>query len=127
MSGLVRIKPNTADETTIGDYDVFNGGESTDDVIVRHRTTHDNVAGIIYISYVTNRSYIALYKLFHSGGPNRGIGYPRSRAVALIHEAIHLLGVRDEDFGGSQNLTTFIIKSCIDKDNTVADLSFRME
>jgi RHS repeat-associated protein len=121
----LRIKPNTADETVPGDFDVLNGGEST--LMTDFRRRNPSVPAAV--AREPGGTFMYLFRIFHQGGPsNRGIRYERSRAVVLIHEAIHLSGFRDTDFGpdqvtGSHNLSTLIIKSCIDKNKDVSHLS----
>lgn len=78
--------------------------------------------------YDADRQYIALFDLFHGGGPGGQISVVRSRAIVLIHEVIHLLGKHDTDFGkdqttGSHNLSTLIIQSCVNKHLTYADMA----
>ncbi|MEK6304510.1 MAG: RHS repeat-associated core domain-containing protein [Acidobacteriota bacterium] len=55
---------------------------------------------------------------------NSNIDLVRSQAIVLLHEAIHMQGFSDEDFGGSKGLDTFIIKSCINKDWSYRDMAF---
>jgi hypothetical protein len=79
LAGL-RIKPNSADELVPGDYDVFNGAESTLQAAYRRR--YPNVPA--KVAYEPGGTFMYLFGSFHQGGPrNRGISYERSRAVVL--------------------------------------------
>jgi hypothetical protein len=110
-----RVKPATADETEWGPFDIINGGASRASDI-------QNPPGAG--GYIDNAGRgIVLLTGFFNGVPGRRIDFDRSRGVALIHEAIHLQGIHDADFGGSANINTFIIQSCIDKNLSHNDLS----
>lgn len=59
---------------------------------------------------------IFLFAGFFNARGGARIAPDPSRAVALIHEAIHLQGFRDfteGSFRGSRALNTFVIHSCI--------------
>ena len=114
-----RVKPNTANEEEWGPFDIINGSESVNANIVAWRRSVPGAGGFID---PLGRG-VVLLRGFLGGRPGAQIGFDRSRAVALIHEALHLQGFRDRDFEGSANLNTFIIQSCVNKRLTHDDLS----
>ncbi|MFY9607376.1 MAG: RHS repeat-associated core domain-containing protein [Blastocatellia bacterium] len=119
------IKPDTSDESMMGPYHVINGADSEALDIAGFRRRNPLAGATIFGQAVW------IYGPFFGGGINRPgqLGFRRSRAVALIHEAIHTGGVSDLDFDtvrviGSRKLNTFIIKSCVDKNKSHNDLNF---
>lgn len=120
----LRTKYYLDDESEWGPFDLINGAKSEDPNIVAWRRSSSGAGGFID---PLGRG-IVLLSGFFGGFPGRRIGFDRSRAVALIHEAIHLQGIHDTDFDsngteGSRNLNTFIIQSCVNKRWSHNDLS----
>ena len=57
------------------------------------------------------------------------INLAESQAIVMLHEAIHLTGIRDEHFNpnrdvGSRILSTLIIRSCFDVRFSHGDMAF---
>jgi hypothetical protein len=112
----IRVKPKSEDATAPGPFKIFNGIKSDHPSIVEERNRGES-AGVILGDLGPNAD-IFLFKAFFEARGGARIGATTSRAVALIHEAIHLQGFRDRDFTegnfrGSAALSTFIIHSCV--------------
>jgi hypothetical protein len=58
---------------------------------------------------------VMLRDAFFNARAGARIGGEVSRALALIHEAIHLTGKSDVSFGGSSKLNHVVIHSCLAK------------
>jgi hypothetical protein len=100
------IKRDFEDSNTPGLAFVFNGDTSSWPAI-RARRGRDTAV---------TKGWIFLFKeFFEQRFSNRRINLLRSQAIVLIHEAIHVQRFSDDNFGGSDGLDTFIIKSCINK------------
>jgi len=74
---------------------------------------------------------IYIFPLFFNASGGAHINIFLSRAVVLIHEAVHLTGKHDVDFSktndqvdGSHNLTDIVIHSCVSKLYGFKDLAF---
>ncbi|MFY9557689.1 MAG: RHS repeat-associated core domain-containing protein, partial [Blastocatellia bacterium] len=121
----LRIKYYLDDESVWGQFDLINGAKSQNPNIVAWK---NSVPGAGAFIDPPGRGIVLLSGFFGgTPGPPGRIGFDRSRAVALIHEAIHLQGIHDTDFDsngieGSRKLNTFIIQSCVNKRRTHSDL-----
>ena len=110
----MQAKPEGQDATTHGQFRVFNGETSEHPSIAGHGA---GLGGVI-LGPAGPTADIFLYAGFFNARGDARIAPLPSRAVALIHEAIHLQGFHDGDFReggfkGSKALNTFIIHSCI--------------
>ena len=61
---------------------------------------------------LTSDTNIYLRKNFFNARGGSAIAGQTSRALTLIHEAIHVAGYSDDYFGGSTKLDDVVIKSC---------------
>lgn len=123
------MKPEGLDESVPGtepfsggSYIVFDGSASQLDGINKLRGRD---VGAVY-----DLSYIFLFNTFFGPQTNPGarIVLDETRALALLHETIHLFNFRDEDFSDNGKdpfgLQDFIIKSCINPHYDHKDTAF---
>ena len=92
-------------------YNIFNAEKSTDPQVQQFLQTEagKGAGGFIYGQDVMLRN-----PFFNARGGAK-IGGEISRALALIHEAVHLTGKSDAFFGGSSKLNDVVIHACWSK------------
>ncbi len=100
-------------------YDVFRADKSADPQVQQFiQTEKGKGAG----AFIWGQDIMVRDQFFAARGGS-GISPDVSRALALIHEAIHLTGPTDAQFGGSAKLNDLVIKSCYSKVYGHNDLS----
>jgi YD repeat-containing protein len=105
----LKARPDT-DPSSQG-YNIFDAEKSTDPQVQQFLQTEKGkgAGGFIY------GQDIMLRKAFFNARGGAKIGGEVSRALALIHEVVHLTGKSDAFFGGSQKLNDVVIKACFNK------------
>ncbi len=106
--GNLKARPDS-DPSTKG-YNIFYAEKSTDPQVQQFLQTESGkgAGGFIY------GQDVMLRKAFFNAHAAR-IGADISRALALIHEAVHLTGKSDAFFGGSAKLNDVVIHACWSK------------
>jgi len=111
--------PSIHDDIAGHEYNVFDGSGS-DIPGIRQKRGRDVGA--------VDLDGIFLFEEFFGPAINPGarIGLDQTRAIAFLHEVIHTLGFRDDDYGNDPvwGLQDFIIKSCVSKNYDHNDASF---
>jgi hypothetical protein len=92
-------------------YNIFDAEKSTDQNVKNFLNSEKGKGAGAFIW----GQDIMVRKAFFNANPGRKIPFDASRALALIHEAIHLIGKSDADFGGSAKLNDLVIKSCYNR------------
>jgi RHS repeat-associated protein len=124
------VKPLSADPNEHGQWRVFNG-QTSQRPGVPDTLSRRGIPASVFPDLQTgslDKGDLFIYPLFfHTRAAP--INSELSQAIVLIHEAIHLTGMRDTDFGGSQkegshNLTDLIIHSCYSQIYSFKDLAF---
>ncbi|MCA1593393.1 MAG: hypothetical protein LC754_12240 [Acidobacteria bacterium] len=102
-------RPDSA--SNIKGYNVFYAEKSTDPQVQQFlKTERGKGAG----AFIYGQDVMVRDAFFNARG-GAAIGGEISRALALIHEAIHLTGKSDADFGGSSKLNDVVIHACWSK------------
>jgi YD repeat-containing protein len=115
-----RLKARPDSATSSQGYNIFYAEKSTDPQVQQFLQTEKGKGsgGFIYGQNVMLRD-----TFFGASGAKK-ISPDISRAIALIHEAVHLAGLGDAFFGGSAKLNDIIIKACWVKLYGHNDLTF---
>ncbi len=99
-----------SDPSTKG-YNIFYAEKSTDPQVQQFlKTERGKGAG----AFIYGQDIMVRNAFFNARG-GAAIGGETSRALALIHEAVHLTGKSDADFGGSSKLNDVVIHACWSK------------
>jgi hypothetical protein len=107
--GNLKARPDSAPSSK--GYNIFYAEKSTDPQVTQFLQTESGkgAGGFIY------GQDVMLRKAFFNAHGGKGIGPEISRALALIHEAVHLTGKSDAFFGGSPKLNDVVIHACWSK------------
>ena len=113
------LKPRSDTDSTSRGFNIFDAEKSANQKVQAFlQTERGKGAG----AFVLGQDVFVRSSFFNARGVAR-IGPTESRALALIHEAIHLTGKSDKDFGGSSKLNELVIKSCFSKSYGYNDLA----
>jgi hypothetical protein len=98
-------------DSSVKDHNIFYAEKSTDPQVKDFLKTESgkNAGGFIF------GQDIMLRNAFFNAHGSAKIDPTISRALALIHETIHLTGKSDDFFGGSSKLNDVVIKACYSK------------
>jgi len=100
-------------------YNIFDAETSTDPMIQQFLQSERGKASGGFIA----GQNIMLRNAFFSARGSAKINGEVSRALALIHEVIHLTGKNDSDFGGSAKLNDVVIRACFNENYGHKDLA----
>lgn len=107
---LNNLKPRAETDPSFMGFNMFRADQSTEPAVMKFiKSEKGKGAG----AFIAGQSIMVRDKFF--GGRSSSIDPTNSRAIALIHEAIHLTNKKDADFGGSSKLNDVIIKGCVSR------------
>jgi hypothetical protein len=115
VTGLIKafgnLKARPDSDPSIRGYNIFYAENSTDPQVQQFLQTErgKGAGGFIY------GQDVMLRKAFFNARGGANISGEISRALALIHEAVHLTGKSDEFFRGSSKLNDVVIHACWSK------------
>lgn len=109
MDAFNKVEAKLSATTNTSGFNIYNPNTSTHPGVVKALTTDKVQNSSAFV--LRSETNIYLMDSFFQGMAGK-IPIDISEGLVLIHELIHVAGYSDEDFGGSANLSTKVVKAC---------------